>query len=169
MADLSIEELQNVSHELSRSTPGSRRIAASPGFGGAAGDENISPVQKPAEKAAEGRGKPLAAASHKPNVTQPREARSQARINELEETVDELEGKLRAESSAKHELSIQIRKLKASLVEQEQKVGVDLERRRFLSTPIPNLSKVPDRFTHEAAELSCCSPFPFLVVPEDGC
>lgn len=127
MADLSIEELQNVSHELSRSTPGSRRIAASPGFGGAVGDENLSPVQKSAPKVA--KGKQLAAA-HKPNVTQPREARSQARINELEETMDELEGKLRAEASAKHELSIQIRKLKASLVEQEQKVGFNFESRR---------------------------------------
>ena len=123
MGDLSLDELENLSTDLGRSTPGSRRIVASPGMA-AIVDENISPVKPPSNITPQGVAKAKVAGhppAHKPNLTQ-REARSQARINELEETVDELEGKLRAEATGKHELGLQMRKLKVALAEQEQLV-----------------------------------------------
>lgn len=126
--DLSLEELENLSHDMGSSTPGSRRVAASPGLAAAAvvvGNENAPPAQAKAglwAKVGLGVGSKQQALvpANKPGIAQPREARSQARILELEETVDELEGKLRAEASNKHELSMQIRKIKVSLAEQEQ-------------------------------------------------
>jgi hypothetical protein len=103
-----------------RMTPVGRRILASPiGSGTCMASDEAEHHQR--HKSPRRVDIPLPKA-HKRSPASQRELRNQARINELEETVDELEKKLRGESTEKHELTLQIRKLKASLAEQQQLV-----------------------------------------------
>ncbi len=101
-------------------TPVGRRILASP-----MESANLLPsgeAERPHRHKSPRRPDIPGAKAHKRSPNTQRELRNQARINELEETVDELEKKLRGESTEKHELALQIRKLKASLAEQQQLV-----------------------------------------------